>query len=406
VSGTARRGDGVLPLLAARSVALYALSLHAAASALMAWTAGDAGMVALAAAILALALIIGESFGGIVVAGLEGTSRLRLRFTVAAAYAGLVVLALTAAVGTGEARLLGQEALLFTVLQAAFLLLVDLGRTHLGPVANALVLVVLASLRGGVVAAVAVVGGLALLGFFLALDHAARMLQAYPAGRADLLGATLRRATASLAPLVFGLTILFVLSPPAPLARVRFLAAAPGPRDEEVAAAYRRLVVFGLAGSALIFVLVRLLRRERGARSPLEEALPLEHGIEEALPEPPPSFAATITAGAGGSCAFTWRCWRALATPGSGRGRARRRGTSRPISPHRPGRWAPSRSCSSARATGRTSRPRNRPWPPSARVGPSGPALAAKTACNLITSCQPSTSVTRPPPTPRPSPVS
>ena len=288
MSGTARRGDGVLPLLAARSVALYALSLHAAASALMAWTAGDAGMVALAAAILALALIIGESFGGIVVAGLEGTSRLRLRFTVAAAYAGLVVLALTAAVGTGEARLLGQEALLFTVLQAAFLLLVDLGRTHLGPVANALVLVVLASLRGGVVAAVAVVGGLALLGFFLALDHAARMLQAYPAGRADLLGATLRRATASLAPLVFGLTILFVLSPPAPLARVRFLAAAPGPRDEEVAAAYRRLVVFGLAGSALIFVLVRLLRRERGARSPLEEALPLEHGIEEALAEPPP----------------------------------------------------------------------------------------------------------------------
>ena len=98
-------------------------------------------------------------------------------------------------------------------------------------------------------AAVAVVGGLALLGFFLALDHAARVLQAYPPGRADLLGATLRRAAASLAPIVVGLTILFVLSPPAPLARVRFPAAAPGLRDEEVAAAYRRLVVFGLAGS-------------------------------------------------------------------------------------------------------------------------------------------------------------
>ena len=288
MSEAPRRGDGVLPILAARSVALYALSLHASASALMAWTAGGAGMLALSAAVLALALIIGESSGGMAAAGLEATSRLRLRATVAAAYAGLVILALTAAVGTGETRLLGQEALIFTVLQAALLLLVDLGRTHLGPVANALVLVVLASLRGGVVAAVAVVGGLALLGFFLALDHAARVLQAYPDGRADLLGATLRRAAASLAPILVGLTILFVLSPPAPLPRVRFAAVAPGPRDEEVAAAYRRLVVFGLAGSGLIFVVVRLLRRDRGARSPLEEALPLEHGIEEALAKPPP----------------------------------------------------------------------------------------------------------------------
>jgi Domain of unknown function (DUF4129) len=288
VSETTRRGDGILRILAARSVALYALSLHAAASALMAWRAGDAGMLALAAAVLALALIIGESFGGVVDAGLEGTSRLRLRVTVAAGYAGLVVLALTAAVGTGEPRLLGQEALTFTVLQAAFLLLADLGRTHLGPVANALVLVVLASLRGGVVAAVAVVGGVALLGFFLALDHAARVLQAYPAGRADLLGATLRRATVSLAPIVLGLAILFVLSPPAPLARVRFPAAAARQRDEEVAAAYRRLIVLALAGSGLVFGVVRLLRRDRDARPPLEEAPSLEHGIEEALAEPPP----------------------------------------------------------------------------------------------------------------------
>lgn len=288
MSDEPRRGDGVLPILAARSAALYALSLHASAGALMAWTASGPGLLALSAAVLALALIIGESSGGMLAAGVEGTSRLRLRVTVAAAYAGLVILALTVAVGTGEARLLGQEALIFSVLQAAFLLLVDLGRTHLGPVANALVLVVLSSLRGGVVAAVAVVGGLALLGFFLALDHAARVLQAYPPGRADLLGATLRRAATTLAPIVVGLTILFVLSPPAPLPRLRFPAVAPGPRDEEVSAAYRRLVVSGLAGSGLIFVVVRLLRRDRGARSPLEEAPPLEHGIEEALADPPP----------------------------------------------------------------------------------------------------------------------
>ena len=284
---TAPPGDAALPILAARSVALYALSFHAAASALVAWRPSDVRRLGLCAMGLALALILGESFGGIVDAGLEGTSRLRLRVTTAAAYGGLVVLALSAAIGTREARLLGQEALLFTVLQAAFLLLADLGRTHLGPIANALVLVVLASLRGGVVAAAAVTGGLALLGFFLALDHSARVLQAYPVGRADLMGATLRRATASLAPVVVGLTVLFVLFPPAPLAQVR-LPASTGARDEDVSAAYRRLVVFGLAGSGLIFAAVRLFRRDRGARSPLEEALPLERGTEELLPEPAP----------------------------------------------------------------------------------------------------------------------
>jgi Domain of unknown function (DUF4129) len=288
VSGNVSGGDGTAPLLAARSVALYALSLQAAAGALLAWTAGGGGTLALAAVGLAIASILGESLGGTVDAGLEKTSRLRLRVTASAAYGGLVVIALTAAVGTGEARLLGQEALIFTLLQAAFLLLADLGRTHVGPVANALVLVVLAALRGGVVASAAVVGGLGLLGLFLALDHAARVLQAYPAGRADLLGATLRRATASLAPIVVGLTILFALFPPAPFARVRFAPAAPGARDEEVAAAYRRLIVFALAGSALVFGVVRLVRRDRGARSPLEEALPLEKGAEEVLPEPPP----------------------------------------------------------------------------------------------------------------------
>lgn len=287
-SVTAPPGDAALPILAARSVALYALSFHAAASALVAWRPSDVRRLGLCAMGLALALILGESFGGVVDAGLEGTSRLRLRVTTAVAYGGLVVFALSAAIGTREARLLGQEALFFTVLQAAFLLLADLGRTYLGPIANALVLVVLASLRGGVVAAAAVTGGLALLGFFLALDHSARVLQAYPVGRADLLGATLRRATASLAPVVVGLTVFFVLSPALPLPRIRFAVSVPRTMDDEVAAAYRRLVVLALAGSGLVFGVVRLLRRDRDRRPPLEETLPLERGAEEALPEPEP----------------------------------------------------------------------------------------------------------------------
>jgi len=286
-TGPARR-ESAAPLLAARSVALYALSLHAAASALLAWTPAPAGALVLCAAGLAVALLLGETVGGAVDLGMEGTSRLRLRITTGAAYGGLVVLALTAAVGTGDPRLLGQVSLLFTLLQAALLLLVDFGRTHAGPLANALVLVLMAALRGGVVAAAAVTGGLALLGFFLALDHAARVLQAYPRGRAALLGATLRRAAAALSPIVLGLAVLFVLFPPPPYARVRFSLAEGPPRDEDVAAAYRRLIALALVGGALVFGAVRLLRRDRAERAPLEEALPVERGREEALAEPPP----------------------------------------------------------------------------------------------------------------------
>lgn len=285
MSGRARPGDASVPLVAARSVGLYALSLHAVASAILGWTAGDALMLVVWAGGLALALIVGESLGGIVGAGMEGASRLRFRVTAGAAYTGLVVLALTVAVGSGDARLLGQEAMLFSALQAVFLLVVDFGRTHLAPIANALVLVVLASMRGGFVAAAGVTGGLALLALFLAFDHAVRVLQAYPAGRSDLLGPTLRRATASVAPIVLALAAFFILLPPPSYARIRFGSAARGPRDAEVAAAYRRLSVLALAGSAVVFGVVRLLRRGRGDRPPLEEALAVERGAEEALPE-------------------------------------------------------------------------------------------------------------------------
>jgi len=284
VSGPGRGGDGVAALLAARSVTLYALSLHAAGSALLAWTPAAAGVLAATAFGLALALVLGETIGRSVDAGLAGAGRIRLRVMTGTAYGGLVALALTAGIGSGEARLLGTEAMLFSVLQAAFLLLVELGRTHVGPVANAFVLVVLASLRGGVPAAAGVTGALALLAFFLAFDHAARVLQAYPSGRADLLPATIRRAARTAGPIVLGLTVFFALFPPPPYTRVHF-AVGTGPVDDDVSEAYRRLVAIALVGSGLVFGAVRLIRRGRGDSPLLEEGLPLERGIEEALPE-------------------------------------------------------------------------------------------------------------------------
>ena len=290
MSPPARGRDAAAPLLAARSVALYALSLHAVASGLLAWTDAGGVVLALWAAALAGTLIAGESLSRVADVGLESAARVRLRIVAGMAYGGLVALALTAALGSGEVRLLGQEARLFSILQAALLLVADVGRTQVGPLANAFVLVVLASLRGGVPAAAGVTGALGLLGFFLAFDHAARVLQAYPGGRADLVGPTLRRAARSVGPIVLGLAVFFALLPPPPYARLHFAMESP-PTDDEVTAAYRRLVAIALVGSALVFGAVRLLRRERGGRSPEEEALAVDRGAEEVLPEagaPPP----------------------------------------------------------------------------------------------------------------------
>src|SRR5438093_7905473 len=112
-----------------------------------------------------------------------------------------------------EPVLAGRQAALFAALQPITLFLAQLGRSPLLVLQNALVLVVLAALRGGLVGAAAVVAYVALLGPFLAFDHGARMLAAFSGVRGSLVRAALWRAAALTSPVVIGALILFALAP-------------------------------------------------------------------------------------------------------------------------------------------------------------------------------------------------
>jgi hypothetical protein len=283
------RDEATASLRAARSAALYLLSLHAAASAGIAWgRAPEPFLFALQAAALAAALLVGEWLAPDPAATLEPAVRFRLRVALMASYSTMVAIALGAALGTGDVAVLRQEVAVFTAAQVVFLLLLESSRSVLAPLANALVLVVLASLRGGGIAATAVTGYLALVALVLGFDHPVRLVGAHRTGEVSLVRASLVRSAALAAPVVVLLAAFFAIAPPTPYSRVPLDQLESAEMPEEVAAAYRRLVMLALAGGALLVLAGRLLRRSGRGRSPSEELLVAELGAVEMLTPGPP----------------------------------------------------------------------------------------------------------------------
>jgi len=284
-----RWSDVAAPFLIWRSVMLYALSLHAVASAHLAWPpkGREEGLwLAGMAASLAVAVLVGEWLSGWTP---SAQTRTRIRASVGAAYAGTVVLALGGVLGAADPALLRSEVTPFAVLQHLFLLLRDLlGGSSLGALTNGLVLVVLAALRGGVWAAAAVTGYLALLVFFLCFDHFARQLSAHPIRSAPPLGTAVREAAGLAGPLVLAMSAFFTVAPATQYAALVLDGGLPAPLPAEVAAAYRRLLFLGLVGSAVVFLAVRLFRRGPAAKPPTSELVEPERATEEVLPPPEP----------------------------------------------------------------------------------------------------------------------
>lgn len=269
----------------ARALVAYLLSLCAVANAMLAWDPEAARPAALAlhALVLAAALLGGGAasrFPGIT--GWAGGPRARA--VAGIVYAGLIFVAppLVAV----EPRLAARQVALFAVLQPVSLLLAQLGHSPLLVLQNALVLVVLASLRGGAVAAAAVVGYVGLLGPFLAFGHCARTLAAFPAGRGSLLRVALRRALAVTGPVVMAMAAVFAVAPPRPAAKTELLAPAPV-ATQEIAGAYQVLVSLGLLGGAGVYLVGRFVIRRRRAQPPLVEMVDPRRVAEEVL-EPPP----------------------------------------------------------------------------------------------------------------------
>jgi hypothetical protein len=190
-----------------------------------------------------------------------------------------------------EPALAGRQAALFAAFQPLTLFLAQLGRSPLLVLQNALVLVVLAALRGGVLGAGAVVAYVALLGPFLAFDHGARTLLAFPGSRGSLVRVALRRALAVTAPVLIAMVVLFAVAPPPPAAKTELLAPAPV-ATQEIAVAYQVLVSLGLLGGAGIYYVGRLMFRGRTAPPPLAEVetpRPVAEEVLEPVPQPAPA---------------------------------------------------------------------------------------------------------------------
>jgi hypothetical protein len=282
-SGVSFRQAGLEPLLTARALVLYGLSLHSAASAYWAWPSGDPalGLVAIATA-LALAVLVAERLAPQTGSTLDGESGRVLRIELTLLYAGAALLGLSLAAGGGDPRMVADEVIVFSGIQAAAVLL----RRRAIVVANALLLVIFAAFHGGVEAAFAVTGYAGWLVFLLCLDHFYRQLSEFPTTRSHLAQA-LRQAARLALPLVAALAIVFAVSPPRPSSRLAHDEVGRGQFSEELAEAYRRLLLVGVVSGVLVFVLFRW-RREAADQKPApdEEAAAAERGEEEILDEP------------------------------------------------------------------------------------------------------------------------
>ena len=272
----------------ARALVAYLISLSAVAHAVLAWSPDHRALrvtahaVALAAAVLGGELLASRFPA---VAGWTGGPRAR---AVAGIVYGVLVFVAPPMVAV-EPALAGRQAALFAAFQPLALLLAQLGRSPLLVLQNALVLVVLAALRGGVLAGAAVVAYVLLLGPFLAFDHCARTLAAFPFARGSLVRVALRRALALTAPVLLAMAVLLTVAPPRPSAETELLAPAPV-ATEEIAAAYQVLVTLGILGAAGIYYAARILFRRRPAPPPLLDVEAPRPVAEEVLePESAPA---------------------------------------------------------------------------------------------------------------------
>jgi hypothetical protein len=287
--GRGEQQDAAALFLPLRGLALYALSAGSALAAQIAWdpAAGGSGVrLGLGALVLALATLAGESLADAFPA-LRGRDAFRARVWLLAGYGALATLAIVGAVGAPIPLLLEKQVTLFSALQALFLLVPALAPGSLATLANALLLTLLASLRGGLLAGLAVGCFLASTAGFLLFDHFARRLALRSApepGR--LLAHALREGGRLVLPPVLCLLAFHALVPAAP-----HVALDSGLFDradqDRLVAAYMQLATASLVGAASVYYASRLLRRRGSKAAALPEELPVERGSEEVLPERP-----------------------------------------------------------------------------------------------------------------------
>ena len=272
---------GIARLAAARIVALYLLSLLAAAGADLAWRPPDVVRLAAHALTLGLAAGLGSWLPDSLSA--LGAARARARARQLALLflplPGLLSLAVVAAAPQLAPRAV--SALVF--LQAAVLLLGEALGIDTLALWGALVLTLLAALAGGVPALVGLTGFLGLTAAFLSLDYAARRLAAWPGVKAPPVRLVLTDALrVALPPVV--LLALSILLLPAPSAVALGVGRTPA-LAPEVRRAYHWLALLALAGGGTVTLLMRWLGGGGSEPPPLVE--PMESRVEAEEPLDP-----------------------------------------------------------------------------------------------------------------------
>jgi hypothetical protein len=283
---SARAGDDRAALEATRLAILYLLSLSSVTNALVAWAPSPAGWhFLLWAAALAASLVAAERVAP-ALETIDTVKRNRILVMSAIVYFGLVLPGVGSVVLSPSSRLTPALVNVLALLQPAFLVASPLAEGVGAVLTNALLLSLLAGLRGGTVGAEAVVVTVASLGCFLVFDHYSRTLAAYPAGPGRRLGLAWKDAAATVLPPVVLATVLVVAVPADP-PRGRTLSVRRSGAQELDWRILRGVMVVWLGGTAGVYVAGRFMRRRRAEEELALEVLdPIRGHVERIVPPP------------------------------------------------------------------------------------------------------------------------
>jgi hypothetical protein len=142
----------------------------------------------------------------------------------------------------------------------------------------------LASFRGGPLAALAVLSFSAGLGLFLGLDHFTRRLAMRESFSPALHGIALGETLRAIAAPTLALILFFAVFPPSPHIGMTSSDLEGLLKRDDMASAYLQLALFCVTGATLIYYVSRMLRQRRRGRDAVVEDMVVERGAEEVIP--------------------------------------------------------------------------------------------------------------------------
>ena len=275
-----------------RALALYLLSVSTALAALLAWPWRASLATALSLVPASAVLLVAGELAGPAAADAQRIWRARGRLLFAIAYSALFAIAVFVASAVPEPAVFGRQAVVFAALQAALLLLAGAMADVRLALVNSLVLVGLASLRGGGIAAAAAVAAFTLVALFLLADNAFRILGAYAARRGPAPEVVLREGLALILPIAGLLIAWLAIAPPRPWSGVRWTSGPPADLPRKV---YALIFFVSLIGAGAVGLAVQFLRRRRQRTlPPSEDAVEVLAVEDEVLPEAGPKRRAIL----------------------------------------------------------------------------------------------------------------